>query len=163
MMRPLMRGDRQNAANGINHLLFDPLSAGVGAGPPKRQAIERLPSIAKLIDGCLREARAERLLLQAACKGAKPLDWEAIETTEAVYRGVLRSLPVYDHQLACWRQAKCSYEQRREIERLQEQIWRLRSLISDLLRLCSRICHKRGRRDGRWPHADLRRAAVPAR
>jgi hypothetical protein len=134
-----MRGDHQNAADRIDYFLLDPPSAGVGAGPPKRRAIEALPSVAKLIDGCLREALTERLLLQEACKGAKSFDWEAIETTEAVYRGVLKSLPVYDHQLACWREAKHSSEQRQEIERLQEQTRRLRSLISDLLHLCNRI------------------------
>jgi hypothetical protein len=86
--------------------------------PPNGQPISQLPLIARLIDGGVAEATAQRQILIAARARPHLLDDATLDRVDQVYGEEQQWLGVCEEQLRRWRQDQPAPAEAREIARL---------------------------------------------
>ena len=110
-----------------------------GRGEPSWQPIGRLPVIASLIDGGLRDGREHYATLLEARPKAYVLDDATIKRTKRVNGEGLEWCGVYDEQLRRWGRQRLTDAQRREIDRLKGGLRELRLVLAQILALADEL------------------------
>ncbi|MBA3439319.1 MAG: hypothetical protein H0T92_05560 [Pyrinomonadaceae bacterium] len=104
---------------------------------PHWQPVSFLPQIAEMIDGMLESAAENHRLLQQARPGS--LDDATVERVVRVYTTQRDDLRLYIDQLSRWEKEPLDEKQSREVARLQQQLDRLRRVLSDVLVLAEKL------------------------
>ena len=110
-----------------------------GRGEPSWQAIGRLPVIASLIDGGLRDGREHYAALLEARPKPHVLDDATIARIKRVNGEGHEWCGVYDRQLVRWRGQRLTGTQRREVARLQGVQRELRAVLTQILELADEL------------------------
>lgn len=106
---------------------------------PFEQPISQLPLVASLIDGGVEEAAAQRQILTEARTRPHLLDDATLDRVDQVYREEQEWLAGCEEQLRRWRQDRPSSAEEREIDRLAEEIERLKPIVAEILALSAEI------------------------
>ena len=106
---------------------------------PHWQPIERLALIAYHIDGMLESATEQYETLQLARPKPYVLDNYTIGRVIEVFTAQRNDLWLFDEQLRRWTIGKLTPEQRKEVERLTDQMRRLHEVITSVLRLADEL------------------------
>ncbi|MGB8343581.1 MAG: hypothetical protein WCD86_01795 [Ktedonobacteraceae bacterium] len=106
---------------------------------PQWQPISRLPLIATHIDGMLEAAMENYETLQEARPKPHVLDDETVKRVIDVFTTQQNDLWLFDEQLRRWKAGQITARQRKEIERLVEQMAKLRQVITDILHLANEL------------------------
>ena len=93
--------------------------------------------MAEMIDGMLESAAENYRLLQQARAGS--LDDATVERVVRVYTTQRDDLSLYETQLSRWEKEPLDEQQSREVTRLQQQLDRLRRVLSDVLALAEKL------------------------
>src|ERR1700730_13903402 len=104
---------------------------------PRWQQIGSLPIVAHVIDGPLEAAEGQQGLLRLARPGS--LDNATVERVVRVFTEEVELLAVYSEQLDRWRSGALTVAQRREVERLREQLARTRDVDAAVLSLAEQL------------------------
>lgn len=105
------------------------------AEQPNGQPISQLPLVARLIDGGVEEAAAQRQILTKARTRPHLLDDATLDHVDQVYREEQEWLAVCEEQLRRWRQGRPATAEEREIGRLAEEIERLKPIVAEIVAL----------------------------
>src|SRR6266511_3513083 len=100
---------------------------------PTWQPLAQLPLIAYAIDGMADSAEEQLINLQEAETRPHVLDDATVDRLIRVYTEQQDDLWLYEEQLARWRTQTPTAAQRAEIERLDQRLIRLRTLVHELL------------------------------
>ena len=106
---------------------------------PEWLKISELPRVAWMIDGMLEAAQEMYPILQAAREKPHVMDDATINRVYDGYGTQLEDLWLYEEQLRRFGKDKTSAEQGREIDRLTSQLMKLRSTLTDCLKLADEI------------------------
>jgi hypothetical protein len=106
---------------------------------PNWQPISQLPLVASLIDGGVEEAAAQREILTQARMQPHVFDDATLDRVDQVYREQQEWLAVCEAQLRRWRQDRLTPAEEREIDRLVEEIERLKPSLAEILALSAEI------------------------
>ena len=106
---------------------------------PNLQPLTALPLIASLIDGELADAQEHHATLLAVRDRPYVLDDATVERSIKLHTEQRDFLWVFAEQLARWRHERPSDAQRRELDRLEGQLERLRAVLSDILKLADEL------------------------
>src|SRR5438128_12022078 len=98
---------------------------------PAWQPIAALPIVAHVIDGQLEAAEEQHRLLRLARPGS--LDAAIVERIVRVYTEEIQLLAIYAEQLDHWHSGSLAVAQRREVERLREQLAHTRDVDAAIL------------------------------
>ena len=106
---------------------------------PRWRPISDLPIVASILDSMLHDDEGQyRTLLE--CR-PKPyvLDDQTVGRVIQVFTQQKADLPIYQQQLARWNTGDLSATQRREVERLQGCVTKLRELAESILSLAEEL------------------------
>ena len=106
---------------------------------PNWQPITALPLIASLIDGELADAQEHHATLLSVRDRPYVLDDAIVERSITLYTEQQGFLGVFAEQIARWRNERPSSAQRRELDRLEGQLERLRAVLSAILELAEEL------------------------
>ena len=106
---------------------------------PNWQPLTALPLIASLIDGELADGQEHHATLLSVRDRPYVLDDATIERSLKLHTEQRDFLGVFAEQLAHWRNERPSSAQRRELDRLEGQLGRLRKVLSDILELAEEL------------------------
>ena len=106
---------------------------------PNWQPITALPLIASLIDGELADGQEHHASLLAVRDRPHVLDDATVERSLKLHTEQRDFLGVFAEQLARWRHEQLSSAQCRELDRLEGQLERLRTVLSDILELAEEL------------------------
>ena len=106
---------------------------------PNWQPITALPLIASIIDGELADGQEHYASLLAVRDRPHVLDDAIVERSIKLHTEQRDFLGVFAEQLARWRNEQPSFAQSRELDRLEEQIERLRVVLSAILALAEEL------------------------
>ncbi len=106
---------------------------------PQWQPIEALAMIAKHIDGMLQADQEQYETLLEAKPKPHILDNATINRVIAAFTTQRNDFGLFDEQLRRWQTGPCTDDQRREIERLVEQMRLLRENNQKVLQLCNEL------------------------
>lgn len=106
---------------------------------PQWQPISQLSLIAKHIDGMLEVATENYETLQEARPKPHVLDDETVNRVLDVFTTQQNDLWLFDEQLRRWKAGQLTNLQRKEIERLERQMAKLRQVITDILHLADEL------------------------
>ena len=106
---------------------------------PNWQPITALPLIASLIDGELADGQEHHATLLSVRDRPHVLDDATVERSIKLHAEQRDFLGVFAEQLARWRHEQPSSAQRRELDRLEGQIERLRAVLGDILELAEEL------------------------
>lgn len=106
---------------------------------PQWQPISMLPTIATHIDGMLEAAQEQYQTLLPAKARPHALDDYTVNRVKEVFTTQQRDLWLFDEQLKRWSEATISAQQRKEVERLQGQMKKLREQITTILELADEL------------------------
>lgn len=106
---------------------------------PHWQPLTALPLIASLIDGELADGQEHHATLLAEHDRPYVLDDAIVERSIKLHAEQRDFLWVFAEQLARWRNEQPSFAQSRELDRLEEQIERLRAVLSAILELAEEL------------------------
>ena len=106
---------------------------------PHWQPLTALPLIASLIDGELADAQEHHATLLSVRDRPYVLDDATVERSLKLHTEQRDFLGVFAEQLARWRHEQPTITQRRELDRLEGQIERLRKVLSDILALAEEL------------------------
>ncbi len=110
-----------------------------GNKDPHWQPISALPLLTKAIDGMREAAEAQHQNLQEARQRAYVLDDATVERVIRVFTTQANDLWLYGEQLARWQKIPLSTTQRQEVERLGNQLIRLRTVVQNILALAEEL------------------------
>jgi hypothetical protein len=102
---------------------------------PNWQPLTALPLIASLIDGELADGQEHYATLLSVRDRPYVLDDATVERSIKLHTEQRDFLGVFAEQLARWRSEQPSSAQRRELDRLEGQLERLRAVLSAILEL----------------------------
>ena len=108
---------------------------------PHWQPLAALPLIASLIDGELTDGQEHLASLLAVRDRPYVLDDATVERSIKSHAEQRDFLGVFAEQLARWRHERPTDVQRRELDRLERQLGRLRKVLSDILELAEELQH----------------------
>ena len=117
------------------------------------QPIGKILLVASMIDGALSDTADHIQTLTKARAQPHVLDDATIDRVERVHREQLEFVDIYAEQLRLWRDQDPSAVQPRELERLEEQICRLRQVTTDVLALAAEL--RKGTSDRIMAMSDL--------
>jgi hypothetical protein len=103
------------------------------------QPISALPLIGSMIDGLLDEAEQQYETLRSCRARPHVLDDYTVGRVIKVYTEQADDVGLYAEQLSRWSGLNVTPSQRREVDRLSEQIPRIRELISAILALAAEL------------------------
>ena len=106
---------------------------------PNWQPLTALPLIASLIDGELADGQEHYAALLAARDRPHVLDDATVERSITLHTEQRDFLGVFAEQLAHWRNERPTDAQRRELDRLEGQLERLRAVLGDILELAEEL------------------------
>ena len=106
---------------------------------PHWQPLTALPLIASLIDGELADGQEHHATLLSVRDRPYVLDDATVERSIKLHTEQRDFLGVFAEQLARWRHEQPTDAQRRELDRLQEQLERLRAVLGDILELAEEL------------------------
>jgi signal transduction histidine kinase len=106
---------------------------------PHWQPLTALPLIASLIDGELADGQEHYATLLAVRDRPHVLDDAAVERSIKLHTEQRDFLWVFAEQLARWRNERPSDAQRRELDRLEGELGRLRAVLGDILALAEEL------------------------
>lgn len=106
---------------------------------PHWQPLAALPLIASLIDGELVDGQEHQATLLSVRDRPHVLDDATIERSIRLHTEQRDFLGVFAVQLVRWRNEQPSSAQRRELDRLEEQLERLRAVLDDILALAKEL------------------------
>ena len=102
---------------------------------PHWQPLTALPLIASIIDGELADGQEHHATLLSVRDRPYVLDDATIERSIKLHTEQRDFLGVFAEQLARWRHEQPTDAQRRELDRLDGQLERLRAVLDDILEL----------------------------
>ena len=108
---------------------------------PHGQPLTALPLIASLIDGELADGQEHHATLLSVRDRPYVLDDATIERSLKLHTEQRDFLGVFAEQLARWRHEQPSSAQRRELDRLEGQLERLRAVLTNILQLAGEHQH----------------------
>ena len=120
---------------------------------PHWQPLTALPLIASLIDGELADGQEHYATLVAVRDRSHVLDDATVERSLKLHTEQRDFLWVFAEQLARWRHEQPTDAQRRELDRLEGQLERLRKALTAILELAEEI--KQGTIDRVLAKSDL--------
>jgi hypothetical protein len=120
---------------------------------PNWQPITALPLIASLIDGELADGQEHYATLLETRGRPHALDDATIERSIKLHTEQRDFLWVFEEQLVRWRSEPLSATQKGELDRLDGQLDRLRTVLSDILELAEEL--KQGTIDKVLAKSDL--------
>jgi hypothetical protein len=120
---------------------------------PNWQPIAALPLIASLIDGELADSEAHYATLLAVRDRPHVLDAATVERSIKLHTEQRDFFWVFEEQLSRWRSEHLSFTQSSELDRLDGQLDRLRTVLSGILELAEEL--KRGTIDQVLSKSDL--------
>jgi hypothetical protein len=103
------------------------------------QSISALPLISSMIDGLLDEVERQYRNLQSCRLQPHVLDDYTVGRIIKVYTDQADDVGLYAEQLSRWNHLNLTPSQRREVDRLSEQIPRIRERISAILALAAEL------------------------
>jgi signal transduction histidine kinase len=106
---------------------------------PNWQPLTALPLIASLIDGELADGREHHASLLAVRDRPYVLDDATVERSLKLHAEQRDFLGVFAEQLARWRNEQPTDAQRRELDRLEGQLERLRKVLNAILELAEEL------------------------
>ncbi len=106
---------------------------------PRWNPISRLPLIATAIDGMLDLAAEHYDTLLQARERPHVLDDYTVNRVVEVFTTQANDLWLYEEQLARWQKMELTPTQRQEVERLNEQMTKLREKIAAILALAEEL------------------------
>ena len=106
---------------------------------PNWQPLTAIPLIASLIDGELADGQEHPATLLSVRDRPYVLDDAIVERSITLYTEQRDFLGVFAEQLARWRNEQPSSAQRRELDRLERQLERLRKVLSAILALAEEL------------------------
>ena len=106
---------------------------------PNWQPLTALPLIASLIDGELADGQEHHATLLSVRDRPYVLDDATMERSIKLHTEQRDFLGMFAEQLARWRNERPSDAQRRELDRLEGQLERLRAVLSDILALAEEL------------------------
>ena len=106
---------------------------------PHGQPLTALPLIASLIDGELADGQEHHAALLAVRDRPYVLDDATVERSIRLHAEQRDFLWVFAEQLARWRNEQPTDAQRRELDRLEGQIERLRAVLDGILELAEEL------------------------
>jgi len=106
---------------------------------PHRQPITALPVIASLIDGELADGQEHQATLLAVRDRPYVLDDATVERSIKLHAEQRDFLGVFAGQIARWRHEHPTDAQRRELDRLEGQLERLRAVLTAILALAEEL------------------------
>ena len=106
---------------------------------PHWQPLTALPLIASLIDGELADGQEHQATLLSVRDRPYVLDDATVERTIKLHAEQRDFLGVFAEQLARWRNEQPTDAQRRELDRLEGQLERLRAVLSAILELAAEL------------------------
>ena len=108
---------------------------------PHWQPLTALPLIASLIDGELADGQEHYATLLAGRDRPHVLDDATVERSIKLHTEQRDFLWVFAEQLARWRNEQLTDAQRRELNRLEGQLERLRTVLDAILELAEELQH----------------------
>ncbi len=108
---------------------------------PRWHPVSAIPLIAQALDGMVEAAEPQERNLQQAQQRPYSLDDALVQRVIRVFTTQANDLWVYDEQLTRWRKEKLSAAQGTEIERLTQQLARLREVIQRILQMAEGLKH----------------------
>lgn len=106
---------------------------------PNWQPLTALPLIASLIDGELADGQEHHATLLSVRDRPYVLDDATVERSIKLHTEQRDFLGVFAEQLARWRNEYPTDAQRRELDRLEGQLERLRAVLSAILELAAEL------------------------
>ena len=106
---------------------------------PHWQPLAALPLIASLIDGELADGQEHHASLLAVRDRLYVLDDATVERSIKLHTEQRDFLGVFAEQLARWRNEQPTDAQRRELDRLEGQLQRLRAVLTNILGLAEEL------------------------
>lgn len=106
---------------------------------PDWQPISALALIASLIDGQLESGREQHEKLSKAAVRRYALDDATVQSLLRVYGDTNNDLWLYDEQLLRWTRQALTAAQRREVQRLRNQMAALHEVITQILALADEL------------------------
>ena len=106
---------------------------------PHWQPLTALPLIASVIDGELADGEEHYATLLTVRDRPHVLDDATVERSIKLHTEQQDFLGVFAEQLARWRNERPSDAQRRELDRLEGQLGRLRAVLGDILALAEEL------------------------
>ena len=107
--------------------------------PVNWQPLSQMPLISSMIDTALEDTREHLTTLAEARERPHVLDDATIDQTEQVHGEQLEFVGIYAEQISRWRTEAVSEAQVRELDRMEEQNGRLRSVTTDVLALAAEL------------------------
>ena len=107
--------------------------------PVNWQPLSQMPLISSMIDTALEDTREHLSTLAEARERPHVLDDATIDRTEQVHSEQLQFVGIYAEQISHWRSETQSLAQGRELDRMEEQNGRLRSVTADVLALAGEL------------------------
>jgi len=98
-----------------------------------------MPLIASMINGAVSDTVEHLQTLSEARARPHVLDAATLEWVKCVHDDQLAFVEIYAEQLRCWRTARPSPAQLRELDRLEAQNRRLHQLTADVLALAQEL------------------------
>ena len=108
---------------------------------PHWQPLTALPLIASLIDGVLADGEEHHATLLSVRDQPYVLDDATVQRSIKLHTEQRDFLWVFAEQLTRWRHERPTDVQRRELDRLEGQLGRLRKVLSDILELAEELKH----------------------
>jgi cell division septum initiation protein DivIVA len=109
---------------------------------PQWQPISMLPKITTHIDGMLEAAQEQYQTLLPAKARPHALDDYTVNRVIKVFTEQQQDLWLFDEQLLRWSKTTLSAQQRKEVERLQGQMKKLREQIATILALADELAKR---------------------
>ena len=106
---------------------------------PHWQPLTALPLIASLIDGELADGQEHHVTLLSVRDRPHVLGDATVERSIKLHTEQRDFLWVFAEQLARWRHEHPSDAQRRELDRLEGQLERLRAVLEEILKLAAEL------------------------
>lgn len=106
---------------------------------PNWQPLTALPLIASLIDGGLADGQEHHATLLSVRDRPHVLDDATVERSLKLHTEQRDFLWVFAEQIARWRNERPTNAQRRELDRLEGQLKRLRAVLGDILQLAEEL------------------------
>ncbi len=106
---------------------------------PHWQPLTALPLIASIIDGELADGQEHHATLLSVRDRPYVLDDAIVERSLKLHTEQRDFLGVFTEQLSRWRHEQPTDAQRRELDRLEGQLERLRTVLNDILALAEEL------------------------
>jgi acetolactate synthase regulatory subunit len=106
---------------------------------PNWQPISQMPLIAQMIDGELKQSQKQYQNLQPALSSPHVLDNATVERLIKVFGERQEFLGIYTKQLARWKALDLNAPQKREVDRLEQQLEKLVKVNAQIVTLANQL------------------------